>query len=237
MIKRFLLLALVIFSVSPLRAQTTFLRDTTEQKLALRLYPEQKINVSWVASDAVANFFSLEGQYRLNRNAFIFGLSSGLGLYDVSGDDFETENLPITGFQIKGNHKYYIGRQSERVFFSVVHGPAFQQYNIDYEGEVFQPFIEDGITYYRPENTELQFRVNRFVYDARVQYEYIDNFFFVECGFGFSYRGVLSEENKPANWNTDGLVQGITFSGIRPSIQVKFGIYFDGKGYASDYQK
>lgn len=230
MIKHFLLFGLILFGVSTVLAQTTFLRDTI-QKPTATFYPEQRINISWVASDAVANLFSVEGQYRVNQNAFILGIGSGLGLYDVSGNDFETKNLPIGGFQIKGNHKYYIGRQSETGYFSVVHGPAFQQYTIDYKGEVFQPFVEDGITYFRPEITEQQFKVNRLVYDARIQYEYIDNFFFAEFGFGFSYRGILSEENKPTDWNTDGLVQGITFSGIRPSIQVKFGIYLDGKGF------
>lgn len=235
--RKFIFLFIIALSSVQLAfSQLGFARDTTV-KIIPEVFPEQKLNVGWVTTDAVANLFSLEGQYRVNRNAYILGLGTALGLYDVSGEDFETELLPISGVQIKVNHKYYIGRQSETGFFSAVHGPAFQQYSINYESQGFEPFEEDGVTYLRPTTIEDDFSVSRLVYDARIQYEYIDNFFFAEFGLGFSYRGVLSKTTQPSNWNTDGFLQGITFVGIRPSLQLKFGIYLDGEGFISGYQK
>jgi hypothetical protein len=222
---RTLLVAAGLFATFLTQGQGSFLRDSV-QELPLRFYPQQPVNVAISLTDFAANLFSIEGQYTLNRNAVIVGLGVAFGSYDVGGDNFETNNKVLEGLQVKANHKYYLAKKYDAGFVSFVHGPAFQNYGIDYETLDWVSFIEDGVTYYRLDDVIKTYSVNRFIYDARIHYEYYSEYFFYECGFGFSYRAVVNQENRPEDWNLDDMLRGIAHEGLRPSIMIKAGLNF-----------
>ncbi len=194
------------------------------------IYPKARYGIGWSVTDFVVNTFALEGHYRLNRNAFILGYGSVYGQYNVGNNAFDEGTVPINGYQLKGNHKFYISGK-DKVFFSLVHGPVFQHYKLPYISTEWVASIEDGSTVYTLQDIERTYKASRLGYDARINFEYIANYFVVDFGVGFSYRDLVSDNAIPNGYEIEDQFNGIAYSGFRPSIQFKIGIYLDGFAY------
>jgi hypothetical protein len=199
-------------------------------------HPKPRINVGWSITDYAMNTFGLEGMYRFNRNAVIVGYGNVYGNYDTDQESFQSSNQLITGNVFKLNHKFYISGE-EWLFFSIVHGPILQYYQLPFYVDEWVSFQEDGLTLYRLAAVEKAYTANRWGYDFRINLEYTESFFSMDVGFGLGYRELTSSEEIPENYSIDSQFDGIAYEGIRPSLQLKIGFYLDAFSTTSARQK
>lgn len=192
-----------------------------------REYPAPRINIGWSITDYAMNTLGLEASYRLNRNAIILGYGYVSGDYDTESGSFNTNNQIISGNVFKLNHKVYISGQ-DQFYFSFVHGPMLQYYKLPYFTKEWLSFQEDGVTLYRLGDVERTYSAHRWGYDLRVNLEYVTSFLSVDFGFGLGYRALTTDQEIPENYEIDNQFNGIAYEGLRPSIQIKMGIYLDG---------